>query len=49
MTPWTIARWLLCPWDWGKNPGMDCHFLLQGISLTQGSNPDLLGLIAGRF
>ena len=23
---------LLCPWDFpGKNTGMDCHFLLQGI------------------
>ena len=30
---------LLCPWKSpGKNTGMGCHFLLQGISLTQGSN-----------
>ena len=30
---------LLCPWDFsGKNTGVSCHFLLQGISPTQGSN-----------
>ena len=29
---------LLCPWDFpGKNTGMDCHFLLQGIFPTQDS------------
>ena len=29
----------LCPWDYpGKNTGVGCHFLLQGIFLTQGSN-----------
>ena len=29
---------LLCPWDFlGKNTGVGCHFLLQGIFLTQGS------------
>ena len=34
---------LLCPWDSpGKNTGVGCHFLLQGIFLTQGSNPHLL-------
>ena len=34
---------LLCPWDFpDKNPGMGCHFFLQGIFLTQGSNPHLL-------
>ena len=28
---------LLCPWDFpGKNPGVGCHALLQGIFLTQG-------------
>ena len=26
----------------GKNTGMHCHFLLQGIFLTQGFNPSLL-------
>ena len=30
---------LLCPWDFlGKNTGRGCHFVLQGIFLTQGSN-----------
>ena len=30
--------WLLCPWDSpGKNTGVGCHILLQGIFLTQGS------------
>ena len=34
---------LLCPWDFpGNSPGVDCHFLLQGIFPTQGSNPGLL-------
>ena len=34
---------LLCPWDFpGKNTGVGCHFLLQGIFLTQGSNLHLL-------
>ena len=28
---------LLCPWDSpGKNTGVGCHFLLQGVFLTQG-------------
>ena len=30
---------LLCPWDSpSKNTGVGCHFLLQGIFLTQGLN-----------
>ena len=34
---------LLCPWDFpGKNTRVGCHFLLQGIFPTQGSNPGLL-------
>ena len=34
------------PWDSpDKNTGMGCHFLLQGIFLTQGSNPCLLRLL----
>ena len=34
---------LLCPWDSpGKNTGVGCHFLLQGIFLIQGLNPGLL-------
>ena len=37
---------LLCPWDSpGKNTGVGCHFLLQGIFPTQGSNPHLLCLL----
>ena len=33
----------LCLWDCpSKNTGMGCHFLLQGIFLTQGWNPCLL-------
>ena len=31
---------LLCPWDFpGKFTAVGCHFLLQGIFLTHGSNP----------
>ena len=34
---------LLCPWNFpGKSTGVGCHSLLQGIFLTQGSNPGLL-------
>ena len=34
---------LLCSWDFsGKNTRVGCHFLLQGIFPTQGSNPHLL-------
>ena len=34
---------LLYPWDSpGKNTGVSCHFLLQGIFLTQELNPHLL-------
>ena len=37
---------LLRPWDFpGKNTGVGCHFLLQGIFLTQGSNTYLLHLL----
>ena len=37
---------LLCPWNFpGKNTGVGCHFLLQGIFLTQGLNPCLLRLL----
>ena len=31
---------VLCPWDSpGKDTGIGYYFFLQGISLTQGSNP----------
>ena len=34
---------LLHPWDSpGESTGVGCHFLLQGIFPTQGSNPSLL-------
>ena len=34
---------LLCPWDSpGKSTGVGCHFLLQGIFVTQESNLGLL-------
>ena len=35
--------WFLCPWDFpGKNTGVGCHFLFQGIFLIQGLNRHLL-------
>ena len=41
-----VSASLLCPWDSpGKNTGMGCHSLLQGIFLTQGSNLCLLHLM----
>ena len=47
---WTAAARLLCPWDFpGKNTAVGCHFLLQGIFLTQGWNPRIVttpGLMA---
>ena len=40
---------LLCPWNFsGKNTGVDCHFLLQGIFWTQGLNSASPAL-TGRF
>ena len=46
VTPWTVAHQTPCPWDFpGKNTGVSCHFLLQGIFPTQGSNPRLLHLL----
>ena len=40
---WLWPTRLLCPWYFpGKNTGVYCHFLLQGIFLTQGSNLGLL-------
>ena len=43
---------LLCPWDFsGKDTGVGCHFLLQGLFQTQGLNPHLLQApaLASRF
>ena len=50
VTSWTIqpARFL-CPGFPGKNIGEGCHFLLQGIFLTLGSNTHLLPELAGGF
>ena len=46
-TLWTEAVKLLCPWDSpGKNTGVGCHALFQGIFLTQGSNPHLFMSLA---
>ena len=46
VTPLTVARQaplsMDCP---GKNTGVGCHFLLQGVFLTQESNPLLLSLL----
>ena len=40
-----LAR-LFCPWHFpGENTGVGCHFLLQGIFLTQESNPCLWYLL----
>ena len=45
LSDWTELR-LLCPWNfWGKNTGLDCHFLLQGFFPTQESNPHLLCML----
>ena len=42
-TPWTITLQAPLPWDSpGKNTGISCHFLLQGIFLTQELNRSLL-------
>ena len=41
--PWTLATRLLCPWDFpGKNTGVGCHFLLQGIFPAQGLSMHLM-------
>ena len=42
----TPSARLLCPWDSpGKNTGVGCHALLQGIFPTQGSNDCLFRLL----
>ena len=42
-TPWTVSCQAFCPWNSpGKNTWVGCHFLLQGIFLTQGSNQGFL-------
>ena len=45
LTLWTMTRQAPCPWDSpGKNTGVSCHALLQGIFLTQRSNWPLMSL-----
>ena len=46
LTPWTVAHQVPCPWSFpGKNIEVGCHFFLQGIFPTQGSNILLLYLL----
>ena len=50
VTPWAVAHQApLFMGSPGKNPGVGCHALLQGLFLTQGSNPFLPPALAGRF
>ena len=47
--PWTVLARLLCPCNFpGKNTGVGCHFLLQGVFLTQELSPRLLYLLYGQ-
>ena len=44
--PWTVATRLLSAWDFpGKNTGVGCHFLFQGLIWTQGLHLSLLHLL----
>ena len=46
MTPWSVTDRLLCTWNFaGKNTGVGCHFLLQGIFLIWGSYTHLLHIL----
>ena len=48
--PWAESLVGCSPWDYpGKNTGVGCHPFLQGIFLTQGSNPHLLCLLPCRW
>ena len=45
-TPWTVVLQAPLPWDSpGKNIGLGCHGLFQGIFLAQGLNLRLLCLL----
>ena len=49
-TPWTVACQAPLSMGFpGKNTGVDCHFLLQEIFLTQESNLHLSPVLAGEF
>ena len=46
---WFLIHLYIRPWDFpGKNTGVGCHFLLQGIFPTQGSN-QVSCIVARRF
>ena len=46
VTPWSVPTRLSCWRDSpGKNTGVSCHAILQGIFLTEGSNLHLLCLL----
>ena len=48
-TPWTVAHQTpLSMGIPGENTGVDCHYLLQGIFLIQGSKP-MSPALTGRF
>ena len=42
VTPWTVAHQAPLSTGFSKDTAVGCHFLLQGIFLTQGSNLGLL-------
>ena len=47
---WTVAQQVLYSWDsLGRNTGVGCHALLQGIFPTQESTSLLSPALAGRF
>ena len=47
-TPWTVAHKAALPWAFpGKNTGVGCYFLLQGIFLPMDQTH--ISCIAGRF
>ena len=47
VTLWTVAHQAPLSWDSpGKNTGVGCHALLQGIFPSQGLNPRLLHLLS---
>ena len=49
-TLWTVAYQAPLSWDFpGKNTGVGCHALLQGIFPTQGLNPHLSVPCIGRW
>ena len=44
VTPWTVAHQAPCSFP-GKDTGVGCHFLFQGIFPTKGLNLRLLHLL----